>query len=676
MSDFSKFKQKFVKHFERNFTNDELFITDVDKDLLWDTYLESFPEGANKIYRERREYDCNCCKQFIRPYANMVTIKDNQLLSIWDIPELEYPFDVVAEKMSDLVKSEPIKNRLVVPFKNLGTNKNHEELPNGKIKTWEHFSLTLRDSQVYKGSDSVGSAEGGFRTTKEVFERAMRELTLDSAEIVLDLIDQNSLYRGEEFREQVKLFANVRKSFDKVPLEEQDNWLWLSSSRVPVARIRNTAIGTLLVDLSANVELDEAVRKFEAVVAPTNYKRPKPVFTKKMIEAAEAKIEELGLTDSLGRRFAKLEDITVNNVLFVNRDAEKKMGGSIFDELKEEVPTDLKSLDKVAAVSVDDFVNNILPHTTNLEVMVEGRHEANLTSLIAPENMDAPSLFKWDNPFSWTYKGNLADSSMKQNVKKAGGNVEGVLRFSIQWNDNPDQKNLNDFDAHCVEPTGNVIYYGNKRNSKTNGNLDVDIINPNGVAVENITWPSIDKMQEGRYKFMVHNFTDRGGVDGFSAEIEFDGEVYQFSHRKIVRSSEKVLVAEIEFSRANGIKFIKSLDSTVSSKDVWGIKTNQFARVSTFMFSPNHWDGNSTGNRHYFFFLEGCKNDENPRGFMNEQLKEDFTPHRKVFEALGAKLRVPDSDEQLSGLGFSTTKQNNVIVRVEGKFKRVIKILF
>ena len=45
------------------------------------------------------------------------------------------------------------------------------------------------------------------------------------------------------------------------------------------------------------------------------------------------------------------------------------------------------------------------------------------------------------------------------------------------------------------EPDGNAIYFGNCRkpnSSKMSGQLDVDIVHPNGnVAVENITWQDL-----------------------------------------------------------------------------------------------------------------------------------------------------------------------------------------
>ena len=309
---------------------------------------------------------------------------------------------------------------------------------------------------------------------------------------------------------------------------------------------------------------------------------------------------------------------------------------------------------------------------------MESRLEHNLVSMIAPQDRSAPSMLRWDNNFSWCYNGDISDSTLKKNVKNAGGNVEGVLRFSIQWNE--DRENNNDFDAHCVEPSGFQIYYGKPRNTTTKGELDVDIRHPGDkVAVENITWPELSRMQEGKYVFKVHNFAHRGGRTGFTAEIEYNGEIYSYTYAQELRQDEVVIVAELNFSKATGITFLKSLDSSQNSKVIWGLNTNRFAKVSMCMASPNYWDGQEdgeAGNKHYFFMLQGCQNENSPRGFFNEFLNPKLRQHRKVFEALGSKMRVEPSEDQLSGLGFSTSQRNYVIAQVEGKFKRNIKITF
>ena len=113
--------------------------------------------------------------------------------------------------------------------------------------------------------------------------------------------------------------------------------------------------------------------------------------------------------------------------------------------------------------------------------------------------------------------------------------------------------------------------------------------------------------------------------------------------------------------------------SCVIDKEKWGIKTNRWRRVRRMMVSPNHWDA-EVGNKHYFMFLEGCVSDETPRPFFNEFLKQELDENRKVFEILGSKVRVQETPNQLSGLGFSTTQKAHVYVKVAGKFDRVLKV--
>ena len=65
MSDFSEFSKLIESNFNEMSKN-ELFKVDIDKDELWQTYLNSFPGGSDPIYRKNTYHDCSCCRQFIK----------------------------------------------------------------------------------------------------------------------------------------------------------------------------------------------------------------------------------------------------------------------------------------------------------------------------------------------------------------------------------------------------------------------------------------------------------------------------------------------------------------------------------------------------------------------------------------------------------------------------------
>lgn len=679
--EFHKFHEKFQKNFTKLIANaTHLYEVEVDKDELWNLYLDSFPAGTNNIYRTRREYDCSCCRHFVKSLGNVVVIENNQVKTIWDFDADSTTFQPVVDALNAYIKSRLVTNVYVGKLAKIGTKENYESTESG-VHKWEHFYVELPRKFVDGSSYSVEHIQGNYRDTKNVFKRSLDEITVNSLETVLELIQQNSLYKGEEWKTVLTQFLQYKNEYDRIATEaEKNNYTWVMSTRVGavIGRIRNHSIGTLLVNISENMDLDTAVRKYEQIVAPSNYKRPKAIYTKKMIEDAKKKLEELGYMNSLSRRYATLDDITVNNILFSNKDAAKRISGAnVFDEMMAEATASPKKFSKVEEVSVDKFVSDILPTASDLEVYFENKHAANMVSLIAPKDKDAKTMFKWDNGFSWAYTGNLTDS-MKERVKAAGGKVDGDLRFSIQWNE--DGHDSCDLDAHCIEANGYEIYFGSARKprfSSNYGQLDVDIISPgSNIAVENITWENRRTMRPGKYRFFVHQFS--GSVKkGFRAEIEFDGQVYSFDYNKSMRCGERVQVAEVTLD-ANGNFTIKELlPSNVSSRDVWGIKTNQFIPVSTVMYSPNYWDEQQgIGNKHYFFMLKDCVNPEQPNGFYNEFLKQELLEHKRVFEALGGKMAVESVDDQLSGIGFSSTIRNELIVKVKGATERVVKIKF
>lgn len=684
---FMKFKMELQKHFdEMQKKADYLFEVNLDKGELWETYLNSFPAGTNNLYRKRTEHDCSCCRHFIKSIGNAVMIKDNQMHTIWELNLGDTTYQPVCDALDAFVKSHSVTDIYISKFDKIGTDFNFEEI-DGKSHQWDHFFLELPSKFVNRSSRSNEEVKGQFRDTRNVFKRSLDEITMEALDTILELINSNTLYKGEEWKSVLTEFRKYKKEYELLESDEEEElYAWEKSVKAGMAigRIRNHSIGTLLVNVSEDMDLDLAVKKYEQIVAPINYRRPKAIFTKKMLEDAKKTITELGYMDSLQRRFANLNDITVNNVLFSNKNAARKMldADDIFGQMEKDAVVSPKKFSRVEEISAQDFINNVLPTAKEIEAFVENKHEKNFVSMIAPVNPDAKTMFKWNNGLSWAYSGNITDSDMKQNVKAAGGNVDGVLRFSIMWNEG--QNDNSDLDAHCKEPDGNEIYFNNCRKpsmSRCGGQLDIDITHPmkqmvGKPSVENITWADMSRMKPGVYKFFVNQYAARGSK-GFKAEIEFNGEIFAFEYNSPVSGNVQVAEVILDENGNFSIKEKLSGNSSISSREIWGVNTNQFVPVSVISYSPNYFDEqDGIGHRHLFFFLKGCINPENPNGFYNEYLDNKLAQHKRFFEALGAKCHVEDTDDQLSGLGFSMTKRAELIVKVKGATERIMKIKF
>lgn len=660
---------------------DVMFVTDIDKETIWNKYLDSFPPGTNEIFRTRREFDCSCCRGFIKNLGNVVVYKNGKFHTIWGMELDDEVFSSVFKALNDLVLGAKIIDVFVTKETQFGTEVNREQdKETGAIITWHHFWYKLPVKFVHKLFSTVDTVKSEYRTNRNVLESSLLEIDPEAVEIALDLISQNSLYRGDVWKNQLERFLVVLREYRDLVSSNQDtnSFCWLKSIEVGtvLSKIKNSSIGTFLVDLSSKVDLEVALKKYEAVTAPSNYKRPTAAITPKMVEQAKTVLEELGLMESLPRRFAVLGDISVNDVLFVDRDTKPQLVNDIFSRLSAEATKiNPKQFDRVEEVTAQDFVDKVLPRASKIELLVENKHLSNFVSLISPKNKEAKPITSWDNNFGWSYNGNIADS-FKKLVAERGGKVDGVLRFSIKWNESG--KNRNDYDAHCLEPDGNHIYFASKgkRHSST-GMLDVDIIQPDidQVAVENISYLDSSKMRDGVYKFYVNNYNHRGGTDGFDAEIEFNGELHTFEYHKDLKQKDNITVAEIRLTRGV-FELVSSLPSSFTPKTYWNITTQNFVPVHAISYSPNHWGNNKIGQKHYMFWLKDCLNPDQPNGFYNEFLPSDLIPHRKVFEVLGREMKVEKSDNQLSGLGFSSTQRNSIVVKITGATQRILRVNF
>lgn len=123
--EFSVLKKAVQEQFTRIQTMSPILRVDIDTDLLWDTYLASFPTGTDPKFRVRTEHDCSCCRSFVKNAGSMVAIDGNHLTSLWDLTDVG-DYQPVADAMAALVKSKAISNLFLHGESTVGTDKNQE----------------------------------------------------------------------------------------------------------------------------------------------------------------------------------------------------------------------------------------------------------------------------------------------------------------------------------------------------------------------------------------------------------------------------------------------------------------------------------------------------------------------------------------------------------------------
>lgn len=706
-----KFTEEIQKQFDLMCKSGKLFRSALTGQELWNIYILSF--NGDPVFRDPESsiHNCNLCKNFIRRYGNIVAIDENyNIITIFDvIPDEEYA--QAAKDMSDALKKAAIKDVFFETFTELNSlpyescSKTNEKFKLGidknvkrytkeeaekfgvvkpdEIRTFDHMYMTLPAAFVSKTGESAEKIASDYRDAKNVFQRAMQEIPTDTLFLVKDLIVQGSLLDGATHLYKVEQIIPMKQQYDSLPADKRDNWCWVNSYGLPYAKFKNELIGVLCSELAEGEELNKACQSWNKRVDPANYMKAVAPITKKQIEEAKAFVEEFGYEESFNRRFANIDDIKASEILHMNVVTDKAPTISMFDSVKPAISTRHKrsEFDSVEEVNIKKFMKDILPGCTSVEAFLTSSQEGNMVSLTTANIKDSKPIFKWSNNYSWTFNGNLAGKSqIKQAVKDAGGNVEGVVNFRLAWNDGEDHSDRSDLDAWAKEPDGYSIGYstnfrrdvGNNR-TPCSGQLDVDNTNPgNKMGVENITWINKHQMKDGVYRLWVNQYIARNS-QGFKAEIDVEGETYTYEYNRPVNGN--INVAEITLK--NGVFSIRHiLPETTLSKEVYGLQINNFHKVNLICVSPNHWDENNVGNKHYFFMIDGCKCPVSIRSFHAENLIPELAQHRKVLEVLGNTTMIAPSDKQLSGLGFNATVRDELVVRLQGSHKRVVKIKF
>ena len=649
---FSTFADKIAKQFKQMTKNNQpLFVSDIEKDELWNLYLESIPAEENPIFRTNRYYDANYDKNFIRHVGRLMTIENNQLVSVWDVRDKSF-FGDVTKVLSKAVKEAGIARFYATKEHTAGHKPsldNHD-----KNLVWTHFYTEI--PEIYRVTSSFQSPEeisGKVNTNASVLKRSVTEVSKETIKTVLELIEDNSIYRGFEHKATLENWLTHISNYEKA--EDPDLYVWEKATGSSI-NLRNTVIGSLIIDLENGTDLDTAVRSFEAKVAPSNYKRTQSIVTPKMIKDAQEKLTELGLLDSIERRFAVETDIPREHVLFSSQEVKAL---NVFDDLISDAKKSTKKVDvsKAKNILLSDFLAKINDYQ-QIELLPLAGIASQQMVLTTATKDDAKDLFKWHNPFAWAYINSDTTDAIKARVKEMGGNVEADVRVSLSWHTNED------LDLHAHDGHYSHVYYNHKRDMGAYLDLDMNGLDKHDSEnpVENLIWLNQKDFPNNKVKIKVDYYSGHNNDPkryGFDLQVEIMGAITTYRFESKFTGSN---VHFLSLVRKNGTIVIEDLHQSLKLVSQTTVDA-QFITVDHVLLSPNYWDA-EVGNKHIFFTTKDFDLEQDVRGFFNEYLDNDLNQHRKVFETLGNRTKISDNKENaLRGYGFSTTMDNQLIVR-------------
>jgi hypothetical protein len=366
-----------------------LFTTDAEG--LWDAYLASFPDD------ERQFHNCNSCRHFIERYGGLVRLAEDglTLTALWHGAPSDPTYQAGFYAMRSIVKRARVTGVLLSKEPVLG---------HPITGVWRHFSLkTPAACRAKAGLLTPFQQMAEKREDHHNVMRALAEFTAPMVDQALTLLKSEALYRSEKVLGPAQWLADLHAACAAAE-GRRSNVVWRAVATAPsgFCHPRSSMIGTLLEDIAAGKPFDDVARAFKAKMHPLQYQRPQAAPSAGNIAQAEKLVAELGIANSLKRRYARLEEI---ETIWRPAAEAKPEGGGVFGHLK---PKGAQSAEPMTtapqAITWEKFVRTVLPEAKALELLVPSL--GNFAALLTAEDPEAPPILQWDsaerrNPFSW-----------------------------------------------------------------------------------------------------------------------------------------------------------------------------------------------------------------------------------------------------------------------------------
>jgi len=373
-----------------------LFTTDATD--LYDAYLSGFEDPDVRQY-----HTCHACKAFIERVGGLVTIqRDGSIESaIWNTDDAPLMYKTSIDFLRRNVRRAKVNGVWLSSDQVWGKPVTGE---------WTHFAL--KNPILWK--HRIQTDHQAMAEKHEDFLMLIRGLAEFRHSVVLqavNILKSDALYRSEKVLGIAEWLlnlhearANAKSAIVGQGSSRANNLVWHAVATAPPGfpHIRSTMIASLLDDLTAGLDLEDVKRKFAAKINPTQYQRPQAAPSVGNIAAAEKLVDQLGVRESLKRRFARLDEL---QTLWKPAEAAPAPPGGVFAHLipKDTVPLGSQEIDS-GPITWVKFLNTVLPDAEQIEYYVSG--VANFIALVTAVNPEAPPILQWDeeearNPVSW-----------------------------------------------------------------------------------------------------------------------------------------------------------------------------------------------------------------------------------------------------------------------------------
>lgn len=382
--------------------NKPLFKTNIEN--LYDVFLDCIPE------EKRQEYNCRCCRNFVNRYGDLVTVDSNsgKLISVmWSIDDVPHSYETAVKTMKRLVE----RGKIIGAFK---TKKECLGIP--EAGGFRHLSVDVptimrSNSLIKKENELEAEIEENYKLLLSITKR----YRIDTVKAAVNLLRSGELNGSERVIGNAEWFLEIIQS----PPKMKTNVLWLKAAKAPkgYCHISSNILGTLLDDIESNLSIDSIKQRFYEKIDPLQYMRPKKSPTLGNVLRGEKIVEELGIADSLKRRYAKAEELLKTVWVPKTENSNSEANKGIFHDLLKS--KDFKARREVVpdkVITWEKFNRTILPDAKKIEFYVPYSRQ-NYGAIVTAECQDAPPIFQWDsiknrNPFSWYVycNGSMPDS--------------------------------------------------------------------------------------------------------------------------------------------------------------------------------------------------------------------------------------------------------------------------